>query len=61
MSFESALAEVLPRDALLTETEAKRPFECDGLSAYCEIPRVVCLPETAAQAAHRNATLEARS
>jgi glycolate oxidase len=36
---------------VLTETEAKRPFECDGLSAYCEIPRVVCLPETAAQVA----------
>ncbi len=46
MSFEAALAQVLPRDALLIDAEAKRPFECDGLSAYREIPRVVCLPRT---------------
>ncbi len=46
MSFEAALAQVLPRDALLVDAEAKRPFECDGLSAYREIPRVVCLPRT---------------
>ena len=50
MNFEAALAEVLPPGALLLEDEAKRPFECDGLSAYCAMPRVVCLPETAAQA-----------
>jgi glycolate oxidase len=46
MSFEAALAQLLPRDALLTDLEAKRPFECDGLSAYRAIPRVVCLPRT---------------
>ena len=46
MSFEAALAELLPRDALLTDAEAKRPFECDGLSAYRALPRVVCLPRT---------------
>ena len=49
MSFEAALAEVLPPAALLLEPEAKRPFECDGLSAYCAMPRVVCLPENAEQ------------
>ncbi len=46
MRFEAALAHVLPREALLIEAEAKRPFECDGLSAYRELPRVVCLPRT---------------
>ncbi len=46
MSFETALAGILPREALLLDAEAKRPFECDGLSAYCAMPRVVCLPET---------------
>ncbi len=46
MSFEAALAQLLPRDALLTDSEAKRPFECDGLSAYRAMPRVVCLPRT---------------
>jgi len=49
MSFEAALAQVLPRDALLVDAEAKRPFECDGLSAYRELARVVCLPRTQAE------------
>ena len=46
MSFESALATILPPDGLITADEAKRPFECDGLSAYRALPRVVCLPRT---------------
>ncbi|HMM77976.1 MAG TPA: FAD-binding protein, partial [Gammaproteobacteria bacterium] len=46
MSFEAALAQVLPREALLVDAEAKRPFECDGLSAYRALARVVCLPRT---------------
>lgn len=46
MRFEAALARILPRDALLVDAEVKRPFECDGLSAYRELPRVVCLPRT---------------
>jgi len=50
VNFEAALAEVLPPGALLLEDEAKRPFECDGLSAYCAMPRVVCLPNCRAGA-----------
>jgi glycolate oxidase len=46
VKFEDALAKVLPSESLLTATEAKRPFECDGLSAYQQIPRVVALPST---------------
>jgi glycolate oxidase len=46
VKFEDALAKVLPSESLLTSTEAKRPFECDGLSAYQQIPRVVALPST---------------
>jgi glycolate oxidase len=49
MQFEEALARVLPKDSLLTSIEAKRPFECDGLSAYQQIPRVVVLPSTRAE------------
>jgi glycolate oxidase len=49
MRFEAALAQVLPRDALLLDDEAKRPFECDGLSAYRALPRAVCLPRTLAE------------
>ncbi|MBI5616380.1 MAG: FAD-binding protein [Gammaproteobacteria bacterium] len=49
MTFEERLARLLPPDALLTSVEAKRPYECDGLSAYRGMPRVVCLPETREQ------------
>ncbi len=44
--FEATLAEFLPADALLVAAEAKRPYECDGLAAYRQLPRVVCLPRT---------------
>lgn len=49
MTFERALGEFLADDALLTSDEAKRPFECDALSAYRQLPRVVVLPETSDQ------------
>ncbi len=51
MNFEDALAEVLASDALLTTVEDKRPYECDGLSAYQQIPRVVVLPQSRRQVA----------
>jgi len=46
VSLEAELAAFLPPDALLLEAEAKRPYECDGISAYRQIPRVVCVPRT---------------
>ena len=49
MPFEAKLVALLPRDAVLTSREAKRPYECDGLSAYHQVPRVVVLPETRQQ------------
>ncbi len=39
------LSTVLPPSSLLHQTEELRPFECDGLSAYREIPLAVALPE----------------
>jgi glycolate oxidase len=45
----AALRAVLPRGALLTSEEERRPYECDGLSAYRRLPLVVALPETAEQ------------
>jgi glycolate oxidase len=42
-----ALAAVLPAEALLTEPESMRPYECDGLSALRGTPLCVALPETA--------------
>jgi len=44
-----ALAAFLPSHALLYEREDVRPYECDGLSAYHQLPMVVALPETTEQ------------
>ena len=49
MSLEAKLAAFLPPDALLTSRAAMRPYECDGLSAYHQVPRVVVLPGTRAE------------
>ncbi len=48
-AFEAALAAFLPPSACLTAREAKRPYECDALSAYHQVPRVVVVPETREQ------------
>jgi len=45
--FLAALAAVLPADALLTEPESLRPYECDGLSALRALPLCVALPDNA--------------
>ena len=44
-----ALHKLLPRSAVLASEEERRPYECDGLSAYRQLPGVVVLPETVAQ------------
>lgn len=41
-----ALCQVLPKHCVLYQTEDTRPYECDGLAAYQELPMVVVLPET---------------
>ena len=38
------LARALPREAVLGATEDTRPYECDGLSAYRQLPMIVALP-----------------
>jgi glycolate oxidase len=45
----AALAAALPRHCLLTQPEQLRPYECDALSAYRELPLAVALPEHEAQ------------
>ncbi len=44
-----ALRRILPSEAVLTEKEDLRPFECDGLSAYRALPLIAVLPETVEQ------------
>jgi glycolate oxidase len=41
-----ALRAFLPERAVLWAEEDTRPYECDGLTAYRELPMVVALPET---------------
>ena len=45
----AALREFLPARAVLHEEEDTRPYECDGLTAYRQLPMVVALPETEEQ------------
>ena len=45
----TALRAVLPANCLLAGTEQTRPYECDGLAAFRQLPVAVCLPETEAQ------------
>ena len=47
-AFELAarLRTFLPPESVLHEIEDVRPYECDGLSAYRQVPMVVALPET---------------
>jgi glycolate oxidase len=45
------LAAILPASALLTEEEDTRPYECDGLTMFREVPAAVALPETESQVA----------
>jgi glycolate oxidase len=42
----SALRQVLPGDCVLWQAEDCRPYECDGLTAFRELPAVVALPRT---------------
>ena len=45
----AALHAALPKHAVLHQEEDTRPYECDGLSAYRQLPMVVALPENEAQ------------
>ncbi|NTV71227.1 MAG: FAD-binding protein [Azonexaceae bacterium] len=48
-TLEQRLRLFLPAHCLLLGEESLRPYECDGLTAYRELPLAVCLPETEAQ------------
>ncbi|HJV79727.1 FAD-linked oxidase C-terminal domain-containing protein [Noviherbaspirillum sp.] len=45
----SALRALLPEACVLFNEEDTRPYECDGLAAYRQLPMVVVLPQTEAQ------------
>ncbi len=45
----NSLQAIVPPHCLLSTAEELRPYECDGLSAYRQIPKLVVLPETVEQ------------
>src|SRR5262252_197197 len=45
----AALRAVLPADCVLERAEERRPYECDALTAFRELPAVVVLPRTEEQ------------
>src|SRR6202162_6616655 len=45
----AVLRTFMPASAVLYEREDVQPYECDGLSAYRQVPMVVALPENEAQ------------
>jgi len=47
----AALSPLLPAHALLWQHEDTVPYECDGLTAYRQVPLAVALPENEAQVA----------
>ena len=48
-AMAQALRAFLPERAVLWQQEDTRPYECDGLTAYRQVPMVVALPETEEQ------------
>lgn len=45
-ALERELRTFLPADSVLVQEEEVRPYECDGLSAYRQLPLLVVLPRT---------------
>jgi glycolate oxidase len=48
----AALKALLPEHCVLWREEDTRPYECDGLTMYRQLPMIVALPETEDQVAH---------
>ena len=45
----TGLQQIVPEGSVLYRQEDRRPYECDGLSAYLQLPPVVVLPSTEEQ------------
>ncbi|HEU5094680.1 MAG TPA: FAD-binding protein, partial [Reyranella sp.] len=45
----AALRAIVPGEGVIDDLDAMRPYECDALSAYRQMPLVVVLPDTVPQ------------
>jgi len=50
VEVEAALRRVLPADSVLASEEELRPYECDALTAFRQLPMLVALPRTEEEA-----------
>jgi len=50
-SIVAALRAIVPGDGVIDSEIGRRPFECDGLAMYRQLPMVVVLPSTVEQVA----------
>lgn len=48
-AFLAGLKNILSENAVLSSDDQVRPYECDAVTTYCELPGVVVLPETREQ------------
>ena len=48
-SVAEALRQKIPADCVLSREEELRPYECDGLTAFRQVPMLVALPRTEEQ------------
>jgi glycolate oxidase len=46
MTYVDAIRAALPDDAVVTEPEQLRTYECDGLTGHKVVPSLVALPAT---------------
>tara|TARA_R110002072_G_scaffold51170_5_gene136993 strand:- start:3053 stop:4492 length:1440 start_codon:yes stop_codon:yes gene_type:complete len=47
--LQRRLQQYLGADNIIVDQESQRPYECDALTIYCDLPLLVALPETIAQ------------
>ena len=45
----AGLRRIVPGEGVIVDEDELRVYECDGLSAYRQLPLIVVLPETTAQ------------
>ena len=48
-SLAAQFREVIDERYVVTTTESKRPYECDGLSVYKQMPGLVVMPSSTEQ------------
>ena len=48
-----ALRAIVPGEGVIADEDALRPYECDGLTAYRQMPLAVVLPDAARRGAAR--------